>query len=398
MTRFDRKGHTKRRRVALVLIECGLLLISGFALAGAGPKKHEPAPLSSVPTEIRVESTPWWPTTGSSDRSQYVGTATCAKCHAEKTASQVRTSMARAATLGPNSPQLKSHPDIATNLGPYSYHLVTKDGKALFTVSDGAQTTTKDLEWALGDGSFGQTYVYREQGKYYESQLSFYTRLNNLDTTTGHMPPKNLETAAGGLTSADGARQCFGCHFTASTTSNQFDPDNAIPGVTCEACHGPGAQHAVAMAVDPRGSRNTIMNPGKLPPSDLVDFCGACHRTPADVVLSGLSKAGIINVRLQPYRLEKSKCWGKGDARLTCPACHDPHVQIVRVPESYDPKCLQCHLQKGARSAAHKAAACKVAAKDCVSCHMPQLEVPGTHTTFTDHWIRISRQGTPYPN
>ena len=59
-------------------------------------------------------------------------------------------------------------------------------------------------------------------------------------------------------------------------------------------------------------------------------ICGACHRTSADAVLPGLSKMGIINVRLQPYRLEKSRCWGKGNARLTCVGCHDPHVQVAR--------------------------------------------------------------------
>ena len=29
---------------------------------------------------------------------------------------------------------------------------------------------------------------------------------------------------------------------------------------------------------------------------------------------------------------------------------------------------------------------------------MPKVEVPGTYTTFTDHWIRIAREGTPYPD
>ena len=307
--------------------------------------------------------------------------------------------MAHAAVRPADSSQLKSHPDLVVQKGRYAYDLMTKDGKALLSVSDGKENTTKNLEWALGDASFGQTYIYRDAGKFYESQLSFYRRLQTLDTTTGHMEPKTLETAVGGFVSPGGIQQCFGCHFTASTTGNRFAPEQAIPGVTCEACHGPGAEHVLARTLDPQDNKETILNPAKLAPVDLVDFCGACHRTPADVVLSGLSRAGIINVRLQPYRLEKSKCWGKGDARLTCPACHDPHVQIVRDdPQSYDPKCLQCHVRKGARpSGAHRAVACKVATKDCVTCHMPKLEVPSTHTTFTDHWIRISQAGTPYP-
>jgi hypothetical protein len=308
--------------------------------------------------------------------------------------------MARAATRAGDSEQLRSHPDLAVSLGSYTYHLVTKDGKAIFSISDGAESTAKTLEWALGDGSFGQTYVYREQGKYYESQLSFYTLLNALDTTTGHMEPKNLETAAGGFAPPDSIRQCFACHFTASTTNHRFDPDRSIVGVTCEACHGPGAQHALLMTLDARDTGGLIMDLSKLRPADSVDFCGACHRTSADAVLTGLAKMGIINVRLQPYRLEKSKCWGKGDARLTCVACHDPHAQVVRNPGFYDAKCLQCHLRLAATQpvAAHRAPPCKVGTKDCVNCHMPRIEVPGTHSMFTDHWIRISPRGAPYPD
>jgi hypothetical protein len=43
------------------------------------------------------------------------------------------------------------------------------------------------------------------------------------------------------------------------------------------------------------------------------------------------------------------------------------------------------------------APACKVGVKDCASCHMPRVDLPGTHFKFTDHRIRIARQGDPYP-
>ena len=307
--------------------------------------------------------------------------------------------MGRAATRAADSDQLKAHPDLTLELGPYNYKLLTEKGSALLSVSNGEEKTTKNLEWAIGDGRFGQTFVYREQAKYYESQLSFYTRLNGLGTTTGHMEPKTLETAAGGLTTPIMIHQCFGCHSTASTTNSKFDPDGATMGITCEACHGPGARHVLLesqVGETGAGASDSIMNPAKLSPWDSVDFCGACHRTTADAVLSGLSN-GAGSVRMQPYRLQKSKCWGTGDARITCIACHDPHIQIVSDPASYDSKCFACHRSK-TNGKAHAAPACKVSTKNCVTCHMPKVEVPGTYTTFTDHWIRIARQGTPYPD
>jgi hypothetical protein len=74
--------------------------------------------------------------------------------------------------------------------------------------------------------------------------------------------------------------------------------------------------------------RRAILNPHKMDSFTSVDFCGACHRTWADVVQGGF--AGVINARFQPYRLQNSRCWQatKGDARLTCTTCHDPHEEL----------------------------------------------------------------------
>jgi hypothetical protein len=388
-----------------ILVLLIVIAVPNFVAAQTGsrlPSQNHTASEASVPTEIRVESEPWWPTAGHAKRNEYVGSHACAPCHAEKFATQINTSMGRAATRAVDSEQLRQHSDLTAKFGVYTSQFTTQDGRSTLSVSDGTQSTTKDLLWAVGDGRFGQTYLYRDKAGFYESQLSFYTHEKSLDKTTGHMEPRTLETAAGGLTTSTMIRQCFGCHFTASTTEDQFHPDEATPGLGCEACHGPGLQHVVlhtAQGDDTRGGDQFVMNPARLKPAESVDFCGACHRTTADAELQGLAKAGINNVRLQPYRLQKSKCWGKGDARITCIACHDPHVQVVEDSAAYDSKCLACHAKKTDEKASvsHAAPACRVAVKNCVSCHMEKLEVPGTHAVFTDHWIRVVKTGTKYP-
>jgi hypothetical protein len=53
--------------------------------------------------------------------------------------------------------------------------------------------------------------------------------------------------------------------------------------------------------------------------------------------------------------------------------------------------------KSGVHSRAQTANACVVGTENCVTCHMAKIEVPGTHATFTDHWIRIVRKGAPYP-
>jgi RNA polymerase sigma factor (sigma-70 family) len=141
-----------------------------------------------------------------------------------------------------------------------------------------------------------------------------------------------------------------------------------------------------------------ILNPAKLDPAASVDFCGACHATFWDVKLA--NEQGIAALRSQPNRLQSSRCWGAGDARLTCVACHDPHVPLVREAASYDTRCLSCHVQAAASSTTparttpdHPGRACPVARESCVTCHMPKYDAPGMHHEFTDHWIRIVRAG-----
>ena len=141
----------------------------------------------------------------------------------------------------------------------------------------------------------------------------------------------------------------------------------------------------------------TIFSAKGLSPVDSVDFCGACHRTPLDVAELPAVNMGITNLRFQPYRLERSLCWGeKGDARITCVACHDPHKPLVRNTASYDEKCLKCHANTGSAPSATQIAGCTVGKSDCASCHMPKYEIPAVHAKFTDHYIRIVRSGSGF--
>jgi hypothetical protein len=136
-----------------------------------------------------------------------------------------------------------------------------------------------------------------------------------------------------------------------------------------------------------------IFQPATLSPSDSIDFCGACHRSFADASLSTGPQADRAVVRFQPYRLEESKCWrATQDRRLTCVACHDPHKPLQRDAASYDGNCLQCHSnEKLAGSKQHTAAVCPKATRDCVTCHMPKVNLPSMHGDFTDHNIRIAK-------
>jgi Cytochrome c554 and c-prime len=382
----------------------GILSVSSWTQSavsmrgGRPPSREQDQPLT---TEERLRLPGWWPTQTRQGRDEYVGPATCAQCHPSEAAVQENTPMAKACLRAADSKALQENERLSFRLGDYAYDIMRTTGGSRYLVSDGRQSISAPLDWAFGQGQAGQTYILERAGVFYESQLSYFPILQALDFTPGHSHsvPSSLEEAIGRRLDPAATHRCFDCHNTASSTAGQFDPDHLIPGVTCEACHGPGARHVSAMRKVQRGAGPAlILNPAKLGPVESLDFCGACHHTWADVVME--EGRGIGTVRFQPYRLELSRCWGKGNTGITCLTCHDPHQPLAGDPASYDDRCLGCHsaAKRSSPVSGRLAASCPQATKNCVTCHMPKYEVPDTHTKFTDHWIRIARSERSYPD
>ena len=289
--------------------------------------------------------------------------------------------------------------------GRFSYQIVSDGLQSVYRVTDGKETLSEPILYAFGNAHVAQTYVFRRGGRLYESRVSYYTAIDGLDWTIGDIlnPPPSLEEAAGRDIDGDEARNCFSCHATAALVNGKVQLDRIIPGVTCEACHGPGERHAVAKLLE-TGEDSAIFNPKRLEPETLSqEFCGACHRG-VDTVAMMPDLGGISNVRFQPYRLFNSRGHDPKDAHLACTACHDPHLDLKQNEAGSDSKCTVCHEPSGAAQTPekiqNKGAAgkrCSAGRDKCVTCHMPKVELPGAHFKFTDHRIRIVRPKEPYP-
>ena len=262
---------------------------------------------------------------------------------------------------------------LTTQIGPYVYEI----NNSTYTVRDGKETFQTPINWVFGQGTVGQTYLYERDGRWYESRVSYFSEIKGLDITMGQQDykPNTLEQAAGRLTTPAEAAKCFDCH---ATNVRKSDLSQMIAGVQCERCHGPAEAHLQTKAA--------MRKLGSLTTEEMSDFCGQCHRTWSYVATNG--PHGIQNIRFQPYRLANSKCYDAADNRIRCTTCHDPHRAVETTPAAYDAKCLACHATKP----------CRVATKDCVTCHMPKLDLPGAHNKFTDHRIRIVRANEPYPD
>jgi len=322
----------------------------------------------------------------------------CVSCHRERAETQPETPMGRASALPGSNPVLEENPKLTVRKGPYTYTVETHGGESTYSVSDGARTVTVPIHWNFGAGA--QTWILEHNGRRYESAVSYYPSIRGLDFTTGDedLKPQNLDEAIGREILMPETKVCFGCHTSNSLANGKLTLGSMRPGVTCEHCHAGTMAHlsdAVSgdFSVTPPDLR-------KLTTEDISNFCGQCHRSWETVVRNHWR--GRLTVRFQPYRLANSKCFDGADPRISCIACHDPHVNIVRDDATYDSKCLACHSGARANPAStlpgDHAPTCKVAKSGCVTCHMPKEKLPNGLMTFTDHEIRIVKAGEPFPN
>jgi hypothetical protein len=311
----------------------------------------------------------------------------CEKCHSQQSHFQPGTPMAHALSRATESEILRNHPDLRFRDGKYAYQIKREANQVTYSVQNADKVFSAPLLWAFGLGSAGQTFVYEYSGALYESRVSYFSALAGLDITVGHKSNPlsgEIAEAAGRRLPKLEASRCFGCHAA-------VDGEGIEPGVQCDRCHLDAKRHASTVL------KGTVaFTPPKLSQLDSEDmstFCGQCHRTWEEIAANG--PHNVNNVRFQPYRLTLSKCYEFSplDKRIRCTACHDPHQDVVKDADFYDAKCQTCHsIRPGQRTSK----ICPKAQANCVSCHMPKVELTEAHFRFTDHRIRMPHANEPY--
>jgi hypothetical protein len=237
---------------------------------------------------------------------------------------------------------------------------------------------------------------------------------------------------------------CVFCHNVApnpgkraGTGRARFDTQVAELGVACEACHGPGLQHARANANPLRryalqlsgACDPSIVNPARLAPERALDVCGRCHGQRITDDIEAFLRRGDPFVpgddlalfsaplwhdttlhgeaafaarfwpdgtpRLTAYEYQgvlQSPCAQRG--ALTCLSCHgmhegDPRGQL-RPDKLGAAQCTQCHAELAVSGAqrAHARHPEPSALPSCVDCHMPSV-VYGVLDVHPSHRIEL---------
>lgn len=322
--------------------------------------------------------------------SKFVGSSSCVPCHRSYTDKQLASNMAKAAFRAKDHPLFGQFKNQGARILGMSFLFLWEDDPFRIRVSNDRKAMEFPIQWALGAGVHGVTFLSRQDnGRYLEYLLSYYPRVGRLDFTPGQGEKKfqDLVEAVGQVQDRVEAFRCFSCHTTG--TLDQADVENITVGelgVRCEACHGPGLRHLQAVREqDWEGARKNIENPRRYAAGKILEFCGRCHREPP-VDPSRVNWQDPVQARFQPIGLSQSRCFQRSTRELSCLTCHDAHTDARRTdPSFYSAICTRCHSDLQLPPAK---ICTREQTSDCVSCHMPKVEAM-RHMEFSNHWIGI---------
>jgi predicted CXXCH cytochrome family protein len=412
-------------KTAIAAVGVGLMLAAGFAMSGVR---------RDLDTERDLHG------------AEYATSAECRRCHEDHYASWHRT-FHRTMTAEASEESVLGDFDGATlEYGGVVARFFRRDGRFFASFGEGPSAETVEVARTVGSHRY-QQYLAKDDDLYFRLPVAWHVEERRWFHMNGAFltpDPEPLDRGAQ-VESRDYHRHvvrwndnCVFCHNVAPNpgrTGDRFETTVAELGVACEACHGPGTEHArlnrdpmrrYSLHLDEDESDPTIVNPAKLDPERSAEICGRCHGqrlsdrvddfvahgdpfVPGDdlsayseplwqdTALGGEQGAFALRfwrdgtARLTAYEYQgllQSPCAIEGD--LTCTTCHgmhegDPRGQM-RASAIGDAACTRCHEELGAPSAASAHSGHRVESASCVSCHMPSI-VYGLVSVHVSHRI-----------
>lgn len=381
------------RHLGRWLLTVALLVAAGAAVYWFWPESPPPS-LEELPEPPRFAENPG-----------YVGPRACAECHAARVKECEATRHDHACRRAEDDP-LPGFPAepirFASRYSAIAFELSRGADGARQTVVRGGRGGESDfplhVDWIYGAGGRADEVYFTWKGDRLDELALAWLR------PTKQWAEQPFDPHQPGDLTRPTTPRCVECHNTwlahAAGTLNQYRREEALLGVTCEKCHGPGRAHVEHHRAHREDTApHAIVRPALLSRERQLDVCGQCHSnaimprgpafsyrpgTPLDESFRTLRGEGLEHdhVADQVKYLRRSKCFQKSDT-LSCTTCHDPHRPHA--------------ARAGARACAgcHRSADCSAQARlpeavrgECVGCHMPHYNRVAVkfHTT-TEQYV-----------
>lgn len=406
-----------------------LSLLSGTAMQFSGRKCNCASAQTAAATPGAVPA---------SDRTRYAGDGACLTCHRDQALSYQHTGhhltsqkSSKDTILGsfaPGSNTLMIANPPQTDVDPRLYFKLEakSDGYYQTAVAErGEQRLTKSerIDIVVGSGVRGQTYLFWSDNRLYELPLSYWSEGHRWINSPGYKDG-----------TANFARhvdpRCLECHATYikplsdDPQTNVYDKSSLVLGVSCETCHGMGADHVRMKQREPRNQsppgESSIVNPSKFDRDAQVDLCALCHGgtqrketsptfsyvpgKPLDQYFepppAGISEQADVHGN-QVGLLQKSRCF-LSSPTMSCSTCHNVHAP-EKPAQEYSTRCLKCHRWN---SCGMSKTIGRAIVRNCIDCHMPiqpsnaiVSDTAGTvvRARMRTHWIGIYQTHVPDP-
>lgn len=399
-----------------IVLAAAIILIS--LTVGIWRSPHHP----TVDSSVSVRKSPVDHARRSARDEEFVGSAVCAECHAKIVIAYqghpmgISTSAAMAASPIEDYQQKTSFDSgrglqfrVERTADTISHHEVCLSG------DDVVYDRKVDVQWAIGSGKRGRSYVFERAGMLLMSPISWYSQRGIWDLSPGYTEETSNRFSR---RVTDG---CAACHIgranPQANAPDRFEQPVALEAaIGCERCHGPAGPHVRKhRSTAPNDGPDPIVNPGKLPVVERESVCNQCHLqgyrrilrarcTPFDFhpgqrlddVWTVFVGPAQVNEREQSTaavsqveQMRSSRCYLGSSGQLGCISCHDPHsvVDEKSRASAYEHRCQSCHETHGCGLSAEERSNSPTGSS-CIDCHMPRLtasDIP--HTSQTDHRI-----------
>jgi hypothetical protein len=323
----------------------------------------------------------------------YIGPAACQDCHPDKYQGFIQ-------TAHHITSRLADAQSIAGHFTGDAAFMWTRNDKLWFEMSarddEFYQTAniwgednklhehSERMEIVTGSGKIGQTYLYWKNDRLYQLPISYWAASGKWINSPGYPDGQAVFDRPVGP-------RCMECHATYFAAEdyerNVYGQGEFMLGISCERCHGPGAQHATFQASAPADAGAPhITHPGDLSRQRSIEICAQCHSGAGIkhgrpfTYRPGLPLAEYIepephetqnsigvHSNNQVARLSLSACFQQSDD-LTCASCHNPHAPERGNKALFSSRCLDCHTVEACGMQPELGHAI---VDNCIDCHMP---------------------------